>query len=136
MLDYLTELATHYQDYLIMASFISLFIFVASLLLTPFLLGRIPADYFINPAHHKLEINHFGHLIIMIIRNLIGFCLLLVGIVMLVTPGQGIISILLGLFLMQFPGKHKLELKIINHNPTFTTLNWLRARANKPPFRR
>jgi hypothetical protein len=38
--------------------------------------------------------------------------LLLAGIIMLVTPGQGIISIVLGLFLMEFPGKRKLELKV------------------------
>jgi hypothetical protein len=55
---------------------------------------------------------------------------------MLVTPGQGVISILLGLFLMEFPGKRTLELKFINHTPTYKTLNWLRRKAGKPPFNR
>lgn len=136
MLDFITEFTAHHQDYLILASFISLFVFLASILLTPFLLGHMPVDYFINPYQHKLEIKHPGNLLIVIIKSLFGFCLLLAGIVMLITPGQGIISILLGLFLMQFPGKHKLELKIIKHNPTFLALNWLRSKANKPPFRR
>ncbi len=55
---------------------------------------------------------------------------------MLVTPGQGIITIFLGLFLMEFPGKRKLELKFIKHNPTFKALNWLRNKAGKSPFTR
>ncbi len=125
-----------YQDHLIMLGWISALMFVISLLLTPYLLGKIPIEYFVHTNQHKLEIKHPGHLIVVIIRTLIGFVLLLAGIVMLVTPGQGVISILLGLFLMEFPGKRRLELELIHHDPTFKTLNWLRAKANKPPFMR
>jgi hypothetical protein len=57
--------------------------------------------------------------------------LLIAGIIMLVTPGQGIISILLGLFLMEFPGKRKLELKLINHEPTFKHLIGYEAKPIK-----
>ena len=89
-----------YQDHLIMLGWISALMFVISLLLTPYLLGKIPIEYFVHTNQHKLEIKHPGHLIVVIIRTLIGFVLLLAGIVMLVTPGQGVISILLGLFLM------------------------------------
>jgi archaellum biogenesis protein FlaJ (TadC family) len=115
------------------ASFV---VFVSSLLLTPFLLGKIPQDYFVHTNQQKVEIKHLGHLIIVISRTIVGFVLLIAGIIMLVTPGQGIISILLGLFLMEFPGKRKLELKLINHEPTFKALNWLRGKANKDPFER
>jgi hypothetical protein len=115
---------------------VSLVVFIASLLLTPLLLGKIPQDYFIHTNQHKVEIEHLGHLIIVVIRTLIGFVLLIAGIIMLVTPGQGIITILLGLFLMEFPGKRKLELKFIKHNPTFKALNWLRNKAGKSPFTR
>lgn len=55
---------------------------------------------------------------------------------MLVTPGQGIVTIVLGLFLMEFPGKRKLEVKLIHNDVTFKTLNWLRDKANKPPLKR
>jgi len=79
----------------------------------------IHQNYFTNPNQHKLEIEHLGHVIIVIIRTVIGFVLFIAGIIMLVTPGQGVISILLGLFLMEFPGKRKLELMFINHETTF-----------------
>ena len=136
MLDFIIQATANYHQYFVWVGIVSFVVFVASLLLTPILLGKIPQDYFVHTNQHKVEINHLGHLIIVVIRSLVGFVLLIAGIIMLVTPGQGIISILLGLFLMEFPGKRKLELKIINHEPTFKALNWLRGKANKDPFER
>ncbi len=136
MLDLITQATADYHQYFIWMGIVSFVVFIASLLLTPLLLGKIPQDYFIHTNQHKVEIEHLGHLIIVVIRTLIGFVLLIVGIIMLVTPGQGIITILLGLFLMEFPGKRKLELKFIKHNPTFRALNWLRNKAGKSPFTR
>ncbi|HIM57797.1 MAG TPA: hypothetical protein EYH12_02235 [Psychromonas hadalis] len=136
MLDFITQATLDYQQYLVWAGSVSFIVFVVSLLLTPFLLGKITQDYFVHTNQHKVEIKHLGHLIAVVIKTIIGFVLLVAGIIMLVTPGQGIISILLGLFLMEFPGKRKLELKLINHEPTFKALNWLRNKAKKPPFER
>ena len=136
MLDLITQATADYHQYFIWMGIVSFVVFIASLLLTPLLLGKIPQDYFIHTNQHKVEIEHLGHLIIVVIRTLIGFVLLIIGIIMLVTPGQGIITILLGLFLMEFPGKRKLELKFIKHNPTFRALNWLRNKAGKSPFTR
>ena len=136
MLDFITQATADYHQYFFWVGIVSFVVFVTSLLLTPILLGKIPQDYFIHTNQHKVEINHLGHLIIVVIRTLIGFVLLIAGIIMLVTPGQGIITILLGLFLMEFPGKRKLELKFIKHNPTFRALNWLRNKAGKSPFTR
>ncbi|HIB96915.1 MAG TPA: hypothetical protein EYO69_00545 [Candidatus Thioglobus sp.] len=136
MLDFITQATADYHQYFFWIGIVSLVVFIASLLLTPLLLGKIPQDYFIHTNQHKVEIEHLGHLIIVVIRTLIGFVLLIAGIIMLVTPGQGIITILLGLFLMEFPGKRKLELKFIKHNPTFRALNWLRNKAGKSPFTR
>ncbi|SMM99052.1 hypothetical protein SPONL_335 [uncultured Candidatus Thioglobus sp.] len=126
------ELLTQYQDLLIITSIISVIVFVLSIALTPWLLGKIPADYFVASHSHKSKDNF----IVKILKNTFGALLLLAGIIMLVTPGQGIISILLGLFLMDFPQKRQLELKLINHNPTFKTLNWLRQKFNHPPLKR
>ncbi|HIM54222.1 MAG TPA: hypothetical protein EYH12_02800 [Psychromonas hadalis] len=136
MLDFIIQATANYHQYFVWVGIVSFVVFVASLLLTPILLGKIPQDYFVHTNQHKVEINHPSHLIIVVIRSLVGFVLLIAGIIMLVTPGQGIISILLGLFLMEFPGKRKLELKLINHEPTFKALNWLRGKANKDPFER
>jgi hypothetical protein len=55
---------------------------------------------------------------------------------MLFTPGQGILAIIVGLFLMEFPGKKRLERKIIENEITFRALNWMREKFKQPPFGR
>ncbi len=132
MLDFINNLFAEYEDILITIGIVSGLVFVVSLLAMPWLLGKIPVDYFSNDVH--CENNH--HFFITLIRNLFGFLLLLAGVIMLVTPGQGVISILLGLSLMEFPGKRQLELKLIRNDATFQAINWLREKANKPPLER
>jgi len=134
MLDQILAIINQYEEMLIMVSIVSGVIFVLTLLLTPFLLGLIPANYFSASYVKPTQSNTLLGSIKTIVATILGAILLLAGIIMLVTPGQGVISILIGLFLMQFPGKRTLELKLIKHNPTFKALNWLRNKAEKPPF--
>jgi hypothetical protein len=134
MLALLLDYVVQYQDLLVLIGAISAVVFVLTLLFTPYLLGLIPLDYFSSERVQVLKIKTFLSIFKLIIANVLGFFLVLAGIIMLVTPGQGLISILLGLFLMEFPKKRQLELKLINHNPTYKTLNWLRNKAGKPPF--
>lgn len=136
MIDFIKNLLIEYEDIMIMLGIISALIFIVSLLMMPWLLGKVPVDYFAPNKPHKIEIKNAWQLILLIIKNLFGFTLLLAGIIMLITPGQGIVSILLGLFLMEFPGRRTLEFKLINNETTFKTLNWLRSKTNKPPFER
>ena len=56
------------------------------------------------------------------------------GITMLALPGQGILTILIGISLMNFPGKRKLELRIIGQHTIYKAVNWIRAKAHKPPL--
>ena len=67
-------------------------------------------------------------------KILIGMGLLVCGIVMLVLPGQGLITMLIGLSLIPFPGKNKLEENLLAKKSVRSTLNWIRAKANKEPF--
>lgn len=136
MLESLIEYANQHEELLVMVGLISAAVFFLTLLLTPYILGLIPADYFSDSRTHAIEIKTVWGFLKLIITTFLGIFLVLTGIIMLVTPGQGVISILLGLFLMEFPGKHALELKLINHDPTYKALNWLRKKAGKPPFTR
>lgn len=132
MLEFISNLLAEYEKILIIIGIVSAIVLVVSLLTMPWLLGKIPVNYFSDNNQCLNKCNFF----ITMIKNFIGLILLLTGIVMLITPGQGIISILLGLFLMQFPGKRQLELMLINNNITFQTINWLRSKAGKPPLKR
>ena len=53
-------------------------------------------------------------LLIKIGRNLLGGLLILLGLIMLVTPGQGILTIVLGFTIMDFPGKKRITRAIKN----------------------
>lgn len=135
MLDIFLQYFKQYENILALVGLISVLVFVITLLLTPYLLGLIPADYFAR-AYQASTCSTGFNFVKTSVKSLLGLVLLIGGIIMLFTPGQGVVSILLGLFLLKFPGKRKLELKLIQHNPTFNALNWLRGKAGKSPFLR
>ena len=53
---------------------------------------------------------------------------------MLFTPGQGILSILMGLSLLNVPGKRSMERRIVGNPVVLRTLNAVRARAGRQPL--
>jgi hypothetical protein len=111
--------------------------FMISILLIPWLINKLPPDYFIRgrgrsvTVHQKTRILSF---LLIPLRNLFGFILLLAGIAMLFLPGQGILTILLGISLMTFPGKHGLIQRLIDQSSVQQGLNWIRQKTKKPPF--
>lgn len=131
MFNALLDFFNQYQNLLIYISIISFVLLVAMILITPWLVGKIPSDYFTNSIYDKNHTNFF----IVLLKNFMGIILLLLGFIMLFTPGQGIITLLLGLIIMQFPGKRKLEKKIIANKNALKILNWLRAKNNKEPLK-
>ena len=46
-------------------------------------------------------------------------------------PGQGIFTILIGVMLLNFPGKYQLEQWIVARRPVLHSINWLRRRAGR-----
>ena len=92
------------------------------------MVARAPLDYFVR------ERAPTDHLLRRLLRNLLGAVLLVVGVAMLVLPGQGLLSILVALTLLDFPGKHALLRKLVARNGVAKTLQWMRVRAHKPPF--
>ena len=49
-------------------------------------------------------------------------------------PGQGLLTLLIGLMLTDFPGKYRLEKRLIAQPGVLKAVNWLRARAGHPPL--
>jgi len=71
-----------------------------------------------------------------IIKNAFGAFLVILGIILSLpgVPGQGILTILLGLIMLDIPGKRPLEAKIIQRPSVLSAINNLRARYNKSPL--
>jgi hypothetical protein len=82
----------------------------------------------------SMSINSNLSYVINIAKFFVGVCLVLGGLLMLVLPGQGLITILIGLSLIPFPGKNMMEQKLLSQNSVRSTLNWIRVKANKEPF--
>ncbi len=106
---------------------------VLSLGALPFLLARIPADYF-HGRHRQPAppggARWFGR----VLKNVLGALLLLAGIAMLFLPGQGILTILAALVFLDFPGKRHVEQRLIARPHVLNTINRLRARIGHPPL--
>ena len=116
---------------------VSLLMFVGSLLLLPVLVSRIPADYFVEKKRHISRLHRLHPVffaLAVVAKNLLGIVLLVSGIAMLVLPGQGILTILVGLMLIDLPGKFAFERRMVSNRRVFMALNWLRARAGRGPL--
>ena len=68
------------------------------------------------------------------LKNLVGGILLLGGIAMLVLPGQGLLTMLIGVSLMDFPGKRAIERKLVSRPLILQAINRVRQRFDRPPL--
>jgi hypothetical protein len=81
------------------------------------------------PDHHPVL-----RLLGLVAKNAVGAVFLAVGIALLFLPGQGILTILLGISLMDFPGKRYCERKIVGQPTVLKAINALREKYAKPPL--
>ncbi len=138
MLDKLLQLGKDIDPAILNFIFIvSLLTLVLSLFIVPWLVARIPEDYFVEKKRKKavLKTTHpILRIILLVVKNIFGGLLLVSGVLMLVLPGQGILTILLGLGIMDFPGKYRLERKVINSPGMLKAMNWIRKKAGVSPL--
>jgi len=116
-------------------SLVSLVMLVASLVVTPLLLVKIPANYFLldkPPLQTRLREARPGYRWVILLKNLLGGICIAAGLLMLVLPGQGLLTLLAGLFLLDFHGKKALERKLVSRPRILKSINWLRRRYGKP----
>ena len=131
------EFLSEWQQPLLWASGLSLLAAVATIIAVPWVIVRLPQDYFTRP--HRVVWRASSSqpllgLLLALLKNLLGLVLVLLGLIMLVTPGQGLLTLLIGLLLMNFPGKFQLEQWLVSRSGVMRGLNWLRRRQDKPPF--
>ncbi len=131
------EVLLQYKQVFIFLAWGSLVLFLISLSIVPILIAKIPADYFHAEYRNSTlpeKPRRVSTVIFIILKNIIGFILIVLGTLMLALPGQGILTIIIGLFLMDFPGKYKFERKLVSNSRVLNSLNWIRSKANKPPL--
>lgn len=102
---------------------------IASVLLVPRFLASLPANYLQAQWHAppKSALLRVG-------RNVLGVVFVVLGIAMLLLPGQGLLTLLVGLLLVDFPGKHRLVTRVLSRPKVLSVVNKLRAHKNAPPL--
>lgn len=99
---------------------------------------KVPPHYF--SEHHERDFLPDSPWMVrwgaVIAKNIAGVILVILGIILSLpgVPGQGILTILLGLIFLDIPGKRPLEARIIKRPTVLAAINKLRAKYDKPPL--
>jgi hypothetical protein len=112
--------------------------FAVSSALVSFVLVRLPANFF-HPENDRDILVDRHHVIRwsgIVVKNVIGFALVIIGVIMAIpgVPGPGFLTILFGIALLDFPGKRRLEYKIVSRPKIYQAINALRRKFDKPPL--
>jgi len=110
------------------SSVASVVLLVVSILLVPIVIRRLPADHFIATERPPRSWQRILWV------NLGGWLLIVAGIFMLVLPGQGLLSILLGLQCVDLPGKRRLEMALLRRPAIRRAVDWIRTRKGHAGF--
>lgn len=112
--------------------------FAISLVAIAIVIIRLPPDYFRSHYRRNFLPNSPWHLRwgAIAIKNTVGVLLVLLGLVLSIPgiPGQGILTILLGLIMLDIPGKRPLEARILRRPTILSAINRVRVRYERPPL--
>ena len=106
----------------------TVFSVVASIVAVRWQLTRLPADYFAVERPPRAKRGPAAW----IAGNVAGLCVLALGIILLLTPGQGILLILTGLIMLDLKSLRPLERRIVRNRKVLASMNWVRRRAGEP----
>jgi hypothetical protein len=118
---------------LIVISIVSL---ILGLFFIPYIIINLPEDYFIREKDYKNYNNKKRiYILFKIFKNIIGFTLIGIWTIMLVAPIHCMSFIFIGFILVDFPGKSKLEKRLIKSVKIQNMFNRIRKKHNKPPLK-
>jgi len=139
MFDFLSDffVALTWRKVLIGAA-IFLVSFFANLGIVSLILVKIPANHFSKSRKTKFWAGPrpWLHAAKVIGKNIGGVLLVALGVVLSLpgVPGQGLLTVLLGIMLLDFPGRHRLEQKLLSKPSILNSINKLRDRFGKKPL--
>jgi hypothetical protein len=139
MLDRLVHLLTHVTwQHAVLATAVSIALFIVSLIGVAYFLAQLPPTYFLSAQRNDLLEGRswIMRTLATVVKNALGILLLIFGVIMAIpgVPGQGLLTILVGLVLVDFPGKRKLTLALLRRPLVLNSVNRLREKFSKPPL--
>jgi hypothetical protein len=109
--------------------------FFINLGIVSFILVKLPKDHFKGDKSKRVTGSNATVRVLKVIgKNVGGVLLIALGVVLSLpgVPGQGLLTVLLGVMLVDFPGKDRLEQKLLSKPSIINTINRLRGRFGKP----
>jgi hypothetical protein len=117
---------------------LSLASFIVSIVGVPWFVKRLPEDYFSRREQERFgfdaPVRTIGDRVLVILKNAVGAVLVVAGVAMLVLPGQGILTLLVGVFMVDFPGKRRFQRRFLALPVVLKSVNALRERSGEPPL--
>ena len=130
------EQITGLEQILVAISLVSLVAFAVTLAVIPIWIKRMDRDFFIRKKRHTIRNTPFlRRFPIIIMKNITGIVLLAAGFIMLFIPGQGVLTMVMGLTLVNFPFKQQLQIKVLRLKSVQATLNWIRRKTTQTELR-
>ena len=126
-----------YQVALLWVTGVCAALFVATLVLAPVLILRIPADYFAHrerPRRRGAGQRRIVRVALAAARNAVGYLCIMAGVAMLLLPGQGLLTVLIGFLLVDFPAKYRVEKWVVSRRRVLGAINWFRRRRGREPL--
>ncbi|HSO21459.1 MAG TPA: PGPGW domain-containing protein [Chondromyces sp.] len=131
----IVSLVREHQPLLEWLGGVSLLLFIVTLAVFPLVIVFLPQDYFVrhrrDPAHRTRR-HPVVWWALTIVKNALGIVLVLAGLAMLVLPGQGLLTILIGVTLVNFPGKYTLERRLVSRPRVAGAIQRIRGLAGRP----
>ena len=129
-------LSNWFLEHWILLAIFSFGSFIASIAGTTMLLMSLPADYFKTKERIRRIKNPVVRICFSSLKNLFGGLLVIVGVLLSLpgVPGQGVLTILTGLIISDFPGKRRLERRLVRVPVVLSTANQIRSRFKRPPL--
>ena len=136
----ITSWSSMNSDLLFLLGSLSIFILIISIFMMVLIISFLPEDYFKSENRNLISnVQNSRYpllkLLALITKNFFGVLLLLSGVLMLVLPGQGILTIITGLVFIDYPGKYKFERKLLRQKGVINSINWIRSRLSKPSLK-
>src|ERR671931_1206857 len=120
-----------------LGALLSAAMFVGGSAVVTFVLIKLPANYF--HSSHAREFLVERHPVLravgIVAKNVLGLVFVVLGVIMAVpgVPGPGVLTVLLGVMMLDFPGKRDLEARLLGQPRVYSAVNSLRAKFGKPP---
>ena len=129
-------LSNWFVEHWVLLAIFSVVSFIASIAGSTMLLMSLPVDYFKTKKRIRRIKNPVFRICLSSLKNLFGGMLVIIGILLSVpgVPGQGVLTILAGLIISDFPGKRRLERRLVRLPVVLSAANQIRSRFKRPPL--